>query len=50
MTHVTAGALKVERALPVDVADERVDLSVVRKGPHWLRKRPLRHRVGREAT
>ena len=42
--------LDVEGALPVDVADERVDLAVVRHAAHRLRERPLGHRVGREAA
>eukprot|EP00967_Tisochrysis_lutea_P138932 scaffold251553_cov31-Tisochrysis_lutea.AAC.1 len=48
--RVTAATLNIEGALPVDVANERVDLAVVGEGAHGLGKRPLGHGVGREAA
>ena len=43
--RVAPAAHRVERALPVDVAEERVDLAVVGEHAHRLRQRPLGHLV-----
>mmetsp|Transcript_23118 Transcript_23118/g.74859 ORF Transcript_23118/g.74859 Transcript_23118/m.74859 type:complete len:525 (+) Transcript_23118:2948-4522(+) len=48
--RVAPPALHVERPLPVDVADERIDLAIVRQGAHGLGQRPLGHGVGGEAA
>ena len=47
--RIAPRALDVQSPLPVDVADQSVDLAVVREASERLRQGPLRVGVGREA-